>query len=206
MHIKFVYHAKEIFESWGYEVIILRSDRDYKSVFNHVCEHPRKHPGHKGMRYGFSISSRCSVKRDCKIRPINKYFKELCKQEDIIQYIGICTDEPARLESLHKAPGNVSLLEKYGYTEKMAKDLCESYNLLSPTYDLSKRGGCWFCPNAKLCEHVYMKQNMPDVWEEFVSLEDEDNLMQNKWNVFGMSLKMRDMEIDKYLAEKQNKK
>ena len=35
----------------------------------------------------------------------------------------------------------VSLLEKYGYTEQMAFDLCEKHDLLSPVYGFTHRGG-----------------------------------------------------------------
>ena len=55
----------------------------------------------------------------------------------------ICADEGKRLESLHKLQGRMSLLNKYGYTEEMAKQKCIEYGLLSPCYKYSKRGGCW---------------------------------------------------------------
>ena len=74
----------------------------------------------------------------------------------------------------------MSLLNKYGYTEEMAKQKCIEYGLLSPCYKYSKRGGCWFCPNAKLSEHREIKRLYPKIWEEFVSLEKEPNLANDK--------------------------
>ena len=201
-HIHFVYHiAKPLFESWGYKVVILHSDRDYLDVFNHIMERPRKHMEHKGMKYGFSISKRCSVKRDCKLRPINQYFKNI--KEPYIQYLGICIDEPTRLASMHKNPNSISLLEKYGYTEEMAKELCRQYNLLSPCYGASnKRQGCWFCPNSKLCEHRKIRERQPEVWQQFLAMEKEPNLANDKWNVFGKTLE----EHEKILALEEEKK
>lgn len=180
-HIDFVYkNAKPLFESWGYEVKILRSDSDYLSVFHKIIQRPTKHMEHKGMKYGFPISGRCSIKRDCKLRPINRYFKSL--SQDYCQYIGICTDEPKRLDSMKKDKTKNSLLEKYGYTQKMAQELCEKYLLLSPSYNLTKRNGCWFCPNAKLGEHRELRAADSETWYRFISLEHECNLAQDKWN------------------------
>jgi len=182
-HIDFIYNkAKPIFESWGYEVLILRAEKDYLDVFNRVIENPRKHPEHKGMKYGFCISGLCSIKRDCKMKPIQDYYKTL--NEEVIEYVGICVDEPERLASMHKNPNKISLLEKYGYTQDNSRDLCDINDLLSPSYEMSKRGGCWFCPNAKLCEHRYIKENMPDVWDRFIALENEPNIAHDKWNSY----------------------
>ena len=191
-HIDFIKNkAKPLFESWGYEVIILRSEKTYKDIFNHIIKKPRKHLSHKGQKYGFAVTGLCSVKRDLKLKPIEKYYKSL-GNEPYTQYVGICIDEPKRLNSLHKDNSKISLLEKYNFTEKDAKKLCEEYDLLSPCYELSKRGGCWFCPNAKLEEHKQIKELYPDTWNEFVKLESEPNLANNKWNVFGESLIERD--------------
>ena len=193
-HIDFIKNkAKPLFESWGYEVKILRAERDYLDCFNRIIEKPRKHLDHKGKKFGFALTGLCGVKRDCKEKPIKDFYKNI--KEPVVQYVGICTDEPKRLVSLHKSDNKVSLLEKYGYTEQMAKELCIEYGLLSPCYELSKRGGCWFCCNAKLEEHKELKQLMPDVWKEFVSLEDVPNLANYKWNVFGDTLHEIDEKI-----------
>ena len=147
----------------------------------------------KGKYTGFAPRGLCNVKRDCKIKPMIDFYKTI--KEPYMKYVGICIDEPKRLESLHKDNQQISLLEKYGCTEEMAYELCKEYGLLSPCYELSKRGGCWFCPNAKLAEHRELKQLMPDIWEEFVSLENVSNLANYKWNVFGSTLHEIDEQI-----------
>lgn len=194
-HINFIKTvAKPLFESWGYEVRILRSDRDYLDFFNRIIEKPRIHAEHKGMKFGFPVFGRCGVKRDLKIRPIREFYRSI--NEPITEYVGLCIDEPRRLESMHRSNNKLSLLEKYGYTEKMARELCEEYGLLSPSYRLSKRGGCWFCPNAKIKEHEQMKRLYPEVWEQFVSLEKESNIAHDRFNPFGKSLS----EIDEWIG------
>lgn len=191
-HIDFIYNiAKPLFESWGYEVLILRADTDYLEYFNKTIKNPRRHMEHKDMKRGFPISRQCGIKRDCKEKPMNKYLRSL--ENDYIQYVGIAIDEPTRLKSMHKDASKISLLEKYEYTEYMATTLCKIYGLLSPTYNLSNRGGCWFCPNAKLKEHEDIKNIYPKAWKQFVKLESAKNIAGSKWNIFSKtSLKQRD--------------
>lgn len=185
-HIDFIMNVgKPLFESWGYKVEILRADTDYLEQFHRIIERPIKNFQNKGLKNGFPLNGRCGIKRDCKVKPIKKYLKEL--QEPYRQYVGITVDEPKRLESLYKDSSQISLLDKYGYTEEMARELCEQYRLLSPCYELSKRGGCWFCMNAKLAEMREIKEMFPDTWKEFVRLEDENNVANYKWNVYGKS-------------------
>ena len=187
-HIHFIKNiAKPLFESWGYEVVILRSDRDFVSFFNRVIERPTKHMNHKGKKFGFPAYGQCGIKRDLKMKPIEEYYKSI--DEPITQYVGICADEKRRLESMHKDERKLSLLEKYNYTEEMARELCIKYNLLSPGYQYSKRGGCWFCPNAKMDELRQIKEIYPDIWNEFVLFESEDNVAFNRFNIFGKTLK-----------------
>lgn len=182
-HIDFIMNvAKPLFESWGYEVIILRANIDYLDVFQRIIEHPRKHMEHKGKKYGFVISGMCSVKRECKMKPLEEFYSKMA--EPIMQYVGICADEKKRLTSLHTADSKISLLEKYGHTEKMAMENCRKYGLLSPIYQFTKRSGCWFCSNAKLCEHEELRKRDPDTWYRFVELENDPNIANGKWNAY----------------------
>lgn len=191
-HIEFITNrAKPLFESLGYEVKILRSEKTYLDLFHHVIKNPRKYESHRGRKYGFAVTGRCSVKRDLKLKPIDNYLRSLGK-EPYTQYVGICKDEPERLRSMHRDKSKVSLLEKYGYTEEMARNLCLEYDLLSPVYELSRRGGCWFCPYAKLTEHEQIRDLYPEVWNTFVSLEAEEKLANNRWNIYAETLAERD--------------
>lgn len=138
------------------------------------------------MKFGFPTYGRCGVKRDLKLKPIKEFYKSV--GDEITEYVGICIDEPKRLDVLHRKKNNISLLEKYNYTEDMAMTLCIEYGLLSPVYKFSKRGGCWFCPNAKLREHAEIKRLYPDVWQQFLELETETNVANKKFNPFGPTL------------------
>ena len=128
-------------EKMGIKVTILRSEKTYVDLFTgRVTRGPKK-----GMVRSFPVCGKCYVQRDCKLRPIERYRKTL--PPDTVQYIGIAKDEQARLLRLGGGQ-KISLLEKYDFTEQDAKELCQTAGLLSPVYEFTDRGGCWFCPNA----------------------------------------------------------
>lgn len=174
-HRDFIYNvAIPKLESWGYPVTVLRSDRTYIDCFYHKLVKGKR----KGMTQGFPMQGKCLINRECKLRPIRQYMKR--QPKDLVQYIGIAADEPKRLARLD---GNkISLLAKYDYTEKMAEQLCREYGLLSPIYEFTKRGGCFFCMNARDCELRHLRNNHPELWNKLLSLEDEENLAGPIWN------------------------
>lgn len=179
-HIDFVKNvAFPLFESWGYKTRILRAEKTYLDCFNHVVEKPRKNMEHKGKKKGFVMVGHCDVQRDCKLKPIEDYFRGL-KGQDITQYVGIAIDEQKRLQRL--SAGKVSLLEKYGYTEEMAKEKAAQYGLLSPCYEYSTRGGCWFCPNSSLRELKHLRNNHKELWDELLRLEEIPDIIGDVWN------------------------
>lgn len=181
-HIEFIKEkCIPLFSSWGYKTEILHSHITYMDCFNHIVTRS-KVPDRNGKKQGFPMAGRCMINDRCKIKPITDFLN--AKDQDCItQYIGIAADEPKRLERLRdKKPIRISLLEKYGYTEKMAFKLCEKYGLISPIYDFAKRGGCWFCPNARYGELKHLRTQHKDLWEKLLELERQENLVGDKWN------------------------
>lgn len=193
--INFIKNAAQVFSSWGFSVEILHAKKDFLDVFFHKLKRSPD-PNRIGMTHGFVPSKICAVKRDCKLQPITDWYKAH-KDESLIGYQGIAVDESERLISMHKKENTISLLEKYNFTEKDARELCEKYNLLSPQYSLNNgkqtRDGCWFCPNAKLCEHEAIFKHNPEAWNKYVSLENIPNLAYPKWSRYTkQTLKERD--------------
>lgn len=126
-HRAFIYEtAIPKLERLGIPVRVLRSDKTYLDLFAGVITRGPK----KGLRRGFPLCGHCYVQRDCKLRPIRRYNRTLTP--DTVQYVGIASDEPVRLRRLQG--DQVSLLEKYHYTEEDAKQLCQTAGLLSPVY------------------------------------------------------------------------
>lgn len=169
-HRDFIYNlAIPLLESWGYCIKVLKADTTFLDSFHHILVRGKN----EGKKRGFPYFAGCNISRDCKMRPINNYWKT--QNEDIVQYVGIATDEPSRLERL-RGTNKISLLEKYGYTEEMARQLCKEYGLLSPIYNFARRNGCWFCPNAGKAElrHLYFKH--PDFVNYLLALEKTENM------------------------------
>ena len=149
-HITFIKErCIPLFQEWGYETKILHAEKTYMDQFNHVLERS-KDPDRIGKRAGFPMAGKCWANRDLKVKPINDFYKGM-DLDLVTQYIGIAADEPKRLARLKEGkPRKISLLEKYGYTEKMAFDLCEKYGLRSPIYDFAPRGGVLVLPECQI--------------------------------------------------------
>lgn len=174
-HQAFIYQAAiPALEKLGVPVRVLRSEKTYTSVFmGKVTRGPKK-----GMIRSFPVCGKCYVQRDCKMHPIRQYQKTL--PSNTVQYIGIAKNEPQRLARL--GGNQVSLLEKYGYTEDDAKQLCKQEGLLSPVYEFTDRGGCWFCPNAKLSELRHLYDHHPDLWQKMMRLQIVPGKVTEKFN------------------------
>lgn len=134
-HEAFIHNvAIPTLEKWGIKTIIVDSPVTFQDCFFRV----RCRGKNKGKFVGFPIPGRCDVLRDCKLPAIEKA-RALFKDEEVIWYIGIASDETIRLQRLKD--NQIPLLAKFGYTEKMAAYLCQWYGLYSPHYRVSKRGG-----------------------------------------------------------------
>lgn len=140
-HIDFIHKTISILESWGHEVKILRANKTYIDNFYHVIEKPRTEAGRgrKGLRCGFPMMGKCDINGRCKVKPIKDYISSLHGEYE--QYIGIASDEPERIERMRKDARKKSLLIKYECNEARAYELCKNYDLLSPVYQFSNRGG-----------------------------------------------------------------
>lgn len=189
--------AKPIFESWGYPVKIVSSDKDYMHYFFMKRKSAIKHPEHIGKYYGFLIGGFCRMQRE-KEQPINQYLRSKFGKE-YINIVGICSDEPARLERLHNSKNQRSILYEYGYTQFDAKMKCKEYNLLAPWYGIDrKRDGCWFCPNQGLPELAALKINHPVLWEELEKLSRVENTVARGFK-YGIPFQEINRQVDEYI-------
>lgn len=187
-------------KAMGFEVIKATADKDYIDYFFKIRKSSKRTKilENVGKFYGYPIAGACVVNREVKMGAIRKANAFAGKA---IQIIGIAIDEPERLSSLHARKNQISLLEKYGYTEAMAFKLCEDWGMLSPTYRTKSRGGCWFCPNARISEMAELKDEHPELWAELEKLSHIPNTISRgfKW---GESFASVDRRVDQYLRSK----
>ena len=73
----------------------------------------------------------------------------------------------------------ISLLCKYGLTEKDAQELAAESGLLSPIYNYAKRGGCFFCPNATNKQIEYLYKNNFELFQKLKELENKPDVIGN---------------------------
>lgn len=99
----------------------------------------------------------------------------------LTQYVGIAADESKRLARL-AGTNKVSLLAKYGVTEAEALALCKRHNPLSPIYEFTSRGGCFFCPNAGWSELQHLHDYHPDLWSYLLALQKLPNKTTERFN------------------------
>ena len=175
-HRDFIYGtAIPALRRMGVTVVVLRSWQTYVGLFTgRVTCGPKK-----GMVRSFPLCGKCAVQRDCKVRPIEQYRKAL--PPGTVQYVGIASDEQERLLRLDRAQ-KISLLDKYHFTEQDAKKLCLRAGLLSPVYEFTDRGGCWFCPNAKKVELRHLYDHHPDLWARMLELQAIPGKTTEKFN------------------------
>lgn len=160
-HIEWVYGvAIPKLAEMGVKVDVVRSKMDYVDL----CKKELKSGKNAGKMYGIQCNFPCYANSYLKIFPIRDYYKRLSKDYDIVQYVGIASDESKRLSRL-EGTNKVSLLAKYGYTEAMAMDKCREYGLVSPCYSMGSRGGCWFCYNGGIDRYCHIRKNYPELWE-----------------------------------------
>ena len=172
LHIDFIFNkAIPLFESWGYKVKVVSSDKDYLHWFFKKRGDRCRNETHNGKMYGWILGGMCKMNGE-KVQPIKKYIKQLDK-DGWQSIVGIGLDEPERLVKLHNRPNQISLLERYGYTTAMAKDLCKQRGLLSPLYNGGGlRQGCFFCPNQPLKQFAKLAIEYPQLWGELVKLNE----------------------------------
>ena len=169
-HRDFIYKSLKPFcENNGIRFTVLHSSKTYDDVFHQTFKRGKN----TGKKYGFARARGCFINRECKMKAFREYKKK--QGSNVVFYVGIATDEPKRLQRLNNEK-EISLLAKYGLTEKDAVELCKKNNLLSPVYEISRRNGCWFCPYAKDKEILHFLKNNGNIFNRLIEWEKEENL------------------------------
>ena len=177
----FITKAEKILkEKFNIEVTHLRGVT-FKEQFYKIKQRGK----HIGDNYGFPYTIGAWCNDRLKMQPIKEYMRK--QKDQIIQYVGIAYDEPERYERLNHET-HVAPLYDLKITEKEAMEICEKYDLLSPIYKTSFRGGCWFCPKQRLSQLKWLYQEHNDLWNILRDME-KDSL-----NTFKPNTTLKDLE------------
>lgn len=156
----------------GFKVTVLKSKHTYTEYFTHIVTRSKVQE-RNGKMSGALISGLCKMTSDKQntLRSHNK---------NAIDIIGIAFDEPKRFERL--TTNQYSILWEHQITENMAKEICNTWGLLSPHYKTRGRDGCWFCPHQLRIgfDTIYHKELLKRLYNE-----NKNNLISQKvcWNI-----------------------
>ena len=117
----------------------------------------RGFPFHMGMSW-------CT--REMKVNPMKKYLKSLDK-ENIIEYIGIASDEPKRVRDT----GERYPMVEWGVTEREAAEILVERGLHNPLYNHFHRTGCFHCPKQSLTSLYKLWVHYPKEWNKIVKMQ-----------------------------------
>ena len=177
----FITKAEKILkEKFNIEVTHLRGVT-FKEQFYKVKQRGK----HVGENYGFPYTIGAWCNDRLKMQPIKEYMRK--QTDEVIQYVGIAYDEPERYERLNHET-HIAPLYDLKITEKEAMEICEKYDLLSPIYKTSFRGGCWFCPKQRLSQLKWLYQEHNDLWNTLRDME------KDSFNTFKPNTTLKDLE------------
>lgn len=177
----FITKAEKILkEKFNVEVTHLRGVT-FKEQFYKIKQRGK----HIGDNYGFPYTIGAWCNDRLKMQPIKEYMRK--QKDQIIQYVGIAYDEPERYERLNHET-HIAPLYDLKITEKEAMEICEKYDLLSPIYKTSFRGGCWFCSKQRLSQLKWLYQEHNDLWNILKDME------KDSFNTFRPNTTLKDLE------------
>ena len=177
----FITKAEKILkEKFNVEVTHLRGVT-FKEQFYKVKQRGK----HIGDNYGFPYAIGAWCNDRLKMQPIKEYMRK--QTDEIIQYVGIAYDEPERYERLNHET-HIAPLYDLKITEKEAMEICKKYDLLSPIYKTSFRGGCWFCPKQRLSQLKWLYKEHNDLWNILKEME------KDSFNTFRPNTTLKDLE------------
>ena len=136
--VEFKAHADKIIKDrWGITVEHIKAKRTFEQLF-YRRKQCSKYETRNGNIYGWPAVNHPYCNSMLKMEAINRA-KKVLQGQQVIQYIGIATDEPKRFHNLTSKAK--SPLVELGWEEQYCREWCQKNGLLSPTYETSTRGG-----------------------------------------------------------------
>lgn len=168
----------------GRPITRLKSQQSFEHLMLYH-EPKRKNPELVG-RIGFSWPG--PRNRWCtamlKTRIIDRYLRELSKEYELVQYIGIAADEPERIRDF-----NYPLVD-WGMTEADCLAYCKKRGFdWDGLYDIFHRVSCWCCPLQSLEELRKLRRHFPELWERLRYMD------KHTWRTFLKNYSVEQLEV-----------
>lgn len=150
-------HIKHMEENFGVDITILDATEKLEKGF---------------QRWGFpSFFNRwCTgVKRDM----MRDYLKSKYTNEEIVQYIGYCSDEEKRIsKKLYSSFETKYPLVEFNITSEDAFELCKEYGIdFGGVYEHHSHFNCWLCPLQRKSELQWIFENDKEKWEKLREMQ-----------------------------------
>lgn len=155
---------KIIKQRYGITVEHIRSQNTYESCFYKITNGTKSISS--GRFLGFPMSKGNWCNSSLKMSALRKL-----NDSNIIQYVGIAFDEIKRFHNLNEQKKSPLVMAQW--TERQCYNWCLENDLLSPIYETSMRGGCWFCHNQSVEQLRLLRKNYPDLWELLLKWDND---------------------------------
>ena len=159
-------HIKKVEEYIGRPIVRLKSEKDFiywLKDYSYVLESdkvPGHNPGDIVIGKGWPTRKIRWCTRILKTDVINAYLRNLRKDYDLIQYVGIASDEPGRVADL-----NYPLVD-WGMSEADCLSYCYERGFdWGGLYEIWDRVSCWCCPLQSLKSLRKLRVHRPELWE-----------------------------------------
>ncbi|MDD4291052.1 MAG: phosphoadenosine phosphosulfate reductase family protein [Clostridia bacterium] len=174
-------HIEQVEKHINRKITIVKAKEDYEYL---MLEKPikRKQEAQLTLRYGFQPKGYgwagpkmrwCTEK--LKSQPRERFLRELRKEYDIIEYVGLAADEGYRLKRLvnqrenHRHP-----LIDWEMTEADCLQFCYERGFTwNGLYKYFDRVSCWCCPLQSLTDLRILYKHFPDLWAKLKEWDDK---------------------------------
>lgn len=179
-------HIEKLENNLPIPITRLKADRSFEYYF---LEHQpkRRNPDNplaknKGFSWAGPRNRWCTAV--LKVRVIDRYLRDLRKEYDVVQYIGIASDEECRIRE-HRYP-----LVEWNMTEQDCLEYCyaKGYDW-EGLYTIFHRVSCWCCPLQPLEELRQLRRNFPELWEQLLEWQSKT------WRKFKADYTVQELDI-----------
>ena len=187
-------HIDKVEKYIGRPITRLKSEKDYMYW---ATEYPRPVKSNKisylkpgditiGKGYPSPLARWCTQK--LKVYVIRDYLKELRKNYDLVEYVGIAYDES------HRERDKIYPLIDWKMTEADCLEYCYSRGFdWGGLYEIWDRVSCWCCPLQSLSDFKKLRDNRPELWKKLFEMDMEIGKTSQPYLKF-YKLKLIDIE------------
>ena len=179
-------HIAKLEQALPVPIIRLKPEKSFEYYLLEYTPKRRdaNHPlaGNRGLGWSDARMRWCTS--ILKTRLIDRYLKEMRKEYELVQYIGIAADEEKRIKD------KCYPLVEWRMTEKDCLDYCYARGYdWGGLYRLFKRVSCWCCPLQPLAELRVLRKEYPALWNQLLAWQEKT------WRKFKAAYSVQELDV-----------